>query len=81
VVAPLIADRLSGPGALSRALIITLTAGRAWQFVLVMILVGREQRTLRWNVIKDALWLRAPRGPHTGKRGGSDAGRASCSWR
>ena len=70
VVAPLIADRLSGPGALSRALIITLTAGLAWQFVLVTILVAREQRTLRWNVVKGALWLRAPRSPRTGKRGG-----------
>jgi uncharacterized protein len=70
VVAPLIADRLSGPGALSRALIITLTAGLAWQFVLVMVLVAREQRTLRWNVVKEALWLRAPRSTRTGKRGG-----------
>jgi membrane protease YdiL (CAAX protease family) len=70
VVAPLIADRLSGPGALSRALIITLTAGLAWQFVLVMVLVAREQRTLRWNVVKEALWLRGPRSPRTGKRGG-----------
>jgi uncharacterized protein len=70
VVAPVVADRLSGPGALSRALIITLTAGLAWQFVLVMILVAREQRTLRWNVVKEALWLRAPRSPRSGKRGG-----------
>jgi membrane protease YdiL (CAAX protease family) len=70
VIAPLLADQLSGPGALSRALIITLTAGLAWQFVLVMILVAREQGTLRWSVIKDALWLRAPRSPKTGRRGG-----------
>jgi membrane protease YdiL (CAAX protease family) len=70
VAAPLLADQLSGPGALVRALIITLTAGLAWQFVLVMILVAREQGTLRWSVIKDALWLRAPRSPKTGRRGG-----------
>src|SRR5687768_14202946 len=38
VAAPLLADQLSGPGALVRALIITLTAGLAWQFVLVMTL-------------------------------------------
>jgi CAAX protease family protein len=69
VVAPLIADHLSGPGALSRALIVTLTAGLVWQFVLVMVLVAREQRTLRWPVLKEALWLRTPRAPRTGRRG------------
>jgi membrane protease YdiL (CAAX protease family) len=70
VVAPALADHLSGPGALSRALIISLTAGLIWQFALVMFLVGREQGTLRWSVLKDALWLRAPRAPRTGRRGG-----------
>jgi membrane protease YdiL (CAAX protease family) len=70
VVAPALADHLSGPGALSRALIISLTAGLIWQFVLVMVLVGREQGTLRWSALKDALWLRAPRAPKTGRRGG-----------
>jgi uncharacterized protein len=70
VVAPLLADQLSGPGALSRALIITLTVGLVWQCVLVVGLVGREQKTLRWSVLKDALWLRAPRAPRTGRRGG-----------
>ena len=70
VVAPLLADHLSGSGRLSRALIVTLTAGLVWQFVLVLILVAREQRTLRWQVLRDALWLRAPRAPRTGRRGG-----------
>ena len=70
VIAPLLADQLSGPGALSRALIITLTAGLVWQFALVMILVAREQGTLRWAVVKEALWLRAPLSPRTGRRGG-----------
>jgi membrane protease YdiL (CAAX protease family) len=70
VVAPLLADQMSGPGALFRALIITLTAGLVWQFVLVMTLVRREQGTLRWPVVRDALWLRAPRAPRTGRRGG-----------
>jgi CAAX protease family protein len=70
VVAPLLADHLSGPGALSRALIITLTAGLVWQFGLVMGLVAREQGTLRWSVLRNALWLRAPRAPRTGRRGG-----------
>jgi CAAX protease family protein len=70
VVAPLVADQMSGPNALIRALMITLTAGLVWQFVLVMALVGREQGSLRPSVLRDALWLRAPRAPRTGKRGG-----------
>jgi uncharacterized protein len=70
VAAPLLADQLSGPSALPRALIVTLTAGLVWQFVLVLFLVGREQGTLRLSVLRDALWLRAPRAPRTGRRGG-----------
>jgi membrane protease YdiL (CAAX protease family) len=70
VVSPLLADHLSGPSRLARTLIITLTAGLIWQFVLVMILVAREQGSLRWPVLKDALWLRAPRAPRSGRRGG-----------
>jgi membrane protease YdiL (CAAX protease family) len=70
VVAPWLAHTLHGPTALSRALLISLTAGLIWQFLLVMILVYREQRSLRWRVLKDALWLRSPRRPRTGRRGG-----------
>jgi membrane protease YdiL (CAAX protease family) len=70
VVAPLIADHLSGPAPLPRALIVTLTGGLIWQFVLLMILVRREQGTLRLSVLREALWLRAPRSPKTGRRGG-----------
>ena len=70
VASPLLADQLSGPGALVRALIITLTAGLVWQFVLVMALVKREQGSLRPSVLRDALWLRAPRAPSTVRRGG-----------
>ena len=70
VVAPLLADQLSGPAGLSRALIIALTAGLVWQCALVLILVAREQGTLRWSVLRDALWLRAPSSPRTGRRGG-----------
>lgn len=70
VVAPLVAKGLGGPGALPRALIVAITAGLAWQFVLVTVLVRREQGTLRWPVVREALWLRAPRDPRTGRRGG-----------
>jgi membrane protease YdiL (CAAX protease family) len=70
VAAPLLADRLSGPGSLSRALLITLTAGLVWQFVLVLGLLWREQPTLRWGSLRDRLWLRAPLDPKSGRRGG-----------
>ena len=70
VAAPLIADQLSGPNRLVRALIIALTAGLVYQFVLVMTLVAREQGSLRFSVLRDALWLRAPHSPKSGRRGG-----------
>jgi len=38
--------------------------------VLVAILVRREQGTLRWSTARDALWLRSPRSPKSGRIGG-----------
>jgi membrane protease YdiL (CAAX protease family) len=70
LVAPWLAHGFDGPTALPRALILALLAGLVWQFLLVLILVYREQRSLRWSVLKDALWLHAPRRPSTGRRGG-----------
>lgn len=70
LVAPLLAEQLSGPTALPRALIFTLTAGLVWQFLLVLILVAREQKSLRWPVVKNALWLRRPQSPRSSRRGG-----------
>ena len=70
IVAPLLAGITGGPSALQRALLVTIPLGLVWQFVLILILVYREQRTLRWSVIREVLWLRAPRSPKTGRRGG-----------
>jgi uncharacterized protein len=72
LIAPNLAGHLSGPAhvPLSKALILTLTVGMIWQFVLVAILVGREQGTLRWSVTREALWLRSPRNPKNGRLGG-----------
>jgi uncharacterized protein len=70
VVAPLVAGRLDGPVPLTRALLVLLTVGLIWQFVLVMLLVYRERGSLRWSVLKDALWLHSPRSPTTGRVGG-----------
>jgi membrane protease YdiL (CAAX protease family) len=70
VVAPLVAGQLDGPLALPRALLALLTVGLIWQFVLVVVLVYREQGSLRWAGLKDALWLHSPRSPTTGRVGG-----------
>jgi membrane protease YdiL (CAAX protease family) len=69
-VAPPWADAFTGPTALSRALILCLGAGMLWQCLLVIGLVRREQGSLRWATVTDALWLHAPRSPRTGRRGG-----------
>jgi uncharacterized protein len=72
LVAPAVADRLSGEGnvPMAKALLVCLTGGLIWQFVLVIALVGREQRTLRWSTLREALWLRSPVSPRSGRRGG-----------
>ena len=72
LAAPVLAGRFAGTGIvpMMKALIICLTAGLVWQFVLVAILVGREQQTLRWSTVREALWLRSPRSPRSGRVGG-----------
>ena len=70
VVAPLVAGQLDGPVPLMRTLLALLTIGLIWQFALVMVLVYRERGSLRWSVLKDALWLHSPRSPKTGRVGG-----------
>ena len=70
VGAPLLARVFDGATAFPRALILALTAGLSWQLVLVLLLVRREQGTLRWAVARRALWLQAPSSPRTGRRGG-----------
>jgi uncharacterized protein len=70
VVAPVVATFLDGPMPLIRTLIPALTLGLAWQFALVVWLVRREQGTLRWSVVREALWLRAPQSPAGDRRGG-----------
>jgi uncharacterized protein len=72
LVAPFLADRFAGEGhvPMAKALIVSLAIGMVWQFVLVATLVGREQRTLRWSTVREALWLRSPRSPRSGRVGG-----------
>jgi uncharacterized protein len=70
VVAPWLEDQLGGDEPLTKALLLLITAGLIWQFVLVLILTRRELGTLRWSRVRDALWLRPPRDPRTGRVGG-----------
>ena len=72
VVAPALEDNFSGAGnvPMFKSLVLLLTAGMAWQFVLVVLLVWQEQRTLRWSTVREALWLRSPRSPKTGATSG-----------
>ena len=67
LAAPLLARAFSGPTALPRALILCLTAGLIWQFVLILAVLRREQGTLRWPVVKAALWLNGPTNPRTAR--------------
>jgi membrane protease YdiL (CAAX protease family) len=70
VVAPLLRDQLGGDEPLAQALLICLTAGLIWQFVLVLILIRRELGGLEWPRVRDALWLRPPQDPKTRRAGG-----------
>ena len=70
IVAPLVAARLDGPVPMARVLLVCLTVGLIWQFVLVVLLIYWEQGSLRWSILKDALWLHSPRSPRTGRVGG-----------
>lgn len=70
VVAPLLEDHLGGEEPLAEALLICLTIGLVWQFVLVLIMVRRELGGLEWLRVRDALWLQPPQDPRTGRVGG-----------
>jgi uncharacterized protein len=72
LVAPALEGRFAGDDdvPMAKALIVCLAIGLVWQFVLVAILVGREQRSLRWSTIREALWLRSPQSPRSGRVGG-----------
>lgn len=70
VGAPLLRDHLGGDERLTQALLILLTAGLIWQFVLVLILLRHELGSLQWPRVRDALWLRAPRDPKSRRVGG-----------
>jgi membrane protease YdiL (CAAX protease family) len=70
IIAPWLRDQLGGRDPFAEALLICITAGLIWQFVLVLILTRRELGGLEWSRVREALWLRAPRDPRTGRVGG-----------
>ena len=57
IVAPWLRDQLGGDDPFAEALLICITAGLIWQFVLVLILIRREPVS-RWSRVREALWLR-----------------------
>jgi membrane protease YdiL (CAAX protease family) len=70
VVAPLLGALFGGETGFIKALLLCITAGLIWQFILTLILVRREQGTLRWERVRDALWLLSPRDRRSGRVGG-----------
>jgi membrane protease YdiL (CAAX protease family) len=70
VVAPVLAGVIGGPVPMLPTLLTLLTVGLVWQFVLVVVLLRRERVPLRWSAVRNALWLRAPRDPRSGRSGG-----------
>ena len=72
IVAPALKDSFSGAGIVPmfKALILLLAVGLIWQCILVAGLIWHEQRTFRWSVLRNVLWLRSPRSPSTGRVGG-----------
>jgi membrane protease YdiL (CAAX protease family) len=70
VVAPWLSDRLGGRDPFIDALLICFNVGLLWMLLVVLVLVRREQGSLAWSKVRDALWLRAPRDPRTGRVGG-----------
>ena len=67
IVFPLVAlDFESDPLAFGVTLLVLLTLGLVWLFVLSMIMVRREEGDLRWATVTRRLRLNAPREPATG---------------
>src|SRR5919107_2291338 len=67
IVFPLLAlDFESDPLTFGVTLLVLLTLGLVWLFVLSMIIVRREEGDLRWATLKQRLRLNVPREPSTG---------------
>ena len=69
VVAPHFRSNVPGLG-LVKPLVLGLGFGLIWQFILVLMLVYREQGNLRLEKVRKALWLSPPQDSRTGRIGG-----------
>ena len=68
IIFPLLAPDLeSDPFRFAITLVVLITLGLIWLFVLSMIIVRREEGDLRWATVKRRLRLNAPREPATGE--------------
>ena len=47
--------------------LVLLTVGLIWLFIFSMIIIYREEGDLRWETIRQRLWLNTPRDPKTGQ--------------
>lgn len=68
LLAPALAGMWPDDAGFAQALLISLTLGLIWQAVVVVASIYREQGTLRWPVIREALWLPAPYDPRRKQR-------------
>jgi hypothetical protein len=57
LVVPAVAGAGASPSRFFVTLVGALAAGLAWQFLLVLAVVWREQHSLRWAALRSALWL------------------------
>jgi membrane protease YdiL (CAAX protease family) len=71
VATPLLKDQLSTRDPFIDALMISFNAGLLWVLALVLIMVRREQGSLAWPRVRDALWLQQPQDPKTGSTRGT----------
>ena len=70
VITPWLSHRIGGRDPFLDSLLICFSIGLLWMIALVLILVRRERGSLAWPRVRDALWLRAPQDPKTGRVGG-----------
>jgi membrane protease YdiL (CAAX protease family) len=70
IVAPWLSHHVGSTEPLGTALLICFNAGLLWILVLTLVMVRLEQGGLGWARVRDALWLRAPQDPKTGRVGG-----------
>jgi membrane protease YdiL (CAAX protease family) len=70
LVAPWMSHRIGGRDPFIDSLLISFDIGLLWMLGLVLALVRREQGSWSWPLVRDALWLRAPRDPKTKRVGG-----------